>query len=80
MLETYRAVLNGDKLTWVDAPPQFTSPIEVRISLLTRQPKAERGQAMAIALSKVAKMNAFVDISDPVRWQRDIRQDRTLPL
>ena len=38
-----------------------------------------RGEKMAEALAKLAEVNAFPDIEDPVRLQRDIRQDRVLP-
>jgi hypothetical protein len=30
-------------------------------------------------LEKIAKNNIFADISDPVEWQRALRQDRSLP-
>lgn len=40
---------------------------------------AARGEKMAEALAKLAKVNAFSDIKDPVQWQRDIRRDRVLP-
>jgi len=30
-------------------------------------------------LEKIAANNVFADISDPVEWQRDLRQDRPLP-
>jgi len=37
-----------------------------------------RGQKMAEALEKLAALNTFAGV-DPVAWQRDIRQDRSLP-
>ena len=79
MLDTYRAVLNGDKVTWLDAPPHVSSPVEVRISLLTRATKADRGMAMASALQKIAQIRGAADFNDPVRWQREMREDRPLP-
>ena len=38
-----------------------------------------RGEKMAEALAKLAAVNAFSEIEDPARWQRETRQDRILP-
>lgn len=40
---------------------------------------ATRGEEMAAALAKLAAANAFSEIEDPARWQREIRKDRVLP-
>jgi hypothetical protein len=34
---------------------------------------------MADALSKLADVGAFSGVDDPSEWQREIRQDRSLP-
>jgi hypothetical protein len=34
---------------------------------------------MAALLEKLAKRRTFSTIPDPVKWQREIRQDRVLP-
>ena len=41
--------------------------------------EAERGQRIKAALQKLAELNTFADIKDPVEWQRQIRKDRHLP-
>lgn len=80
MLRTYKAILRGDRIEWVDAAPDPTPATPVHITLLeaadpaTRQ---ERGQAMAAALAALADSGAFADISDPVAWQRESRSDRS---
>ena len=82
MLTTYRAILNGNQITWVDKPPRRIKGMEVHITLLrktTATAKAERGRAMASALAGLAKTNGLTGIVDPVVWQREIRQDRDLP-
>ncbi len=38
-----------------------------------------RGEEMARILEQIAALNAFADVPDPVLWQREIRQDRSLP-
>jgi len=39
----------------------------------------ERGRRLAEALRNLQAANPFKDITDPVAWQREIRQDRPLP-
>lgn len=38
-----------------------------------------RRQKIIKILEKIAASNVFADISNPVEWQRDLRQDRPLP-
>ncbi len=38
-----------------------------------------RQKRLAEALEQAAALNFFVDITDPVAWQREQRQDRPLP-
>ena len=41
--------------------------------------EVERGQRIKAALQKLAELNTFADIHDPIEWQRQIRKDRPLP-
>jgi len=79
MSETYRAIMNGNYITWLDAPPRAAS-IEVQVILVKEiaMPTRERGIAMADALSRLAQTNPF-DTVEPVMWQREAREDKTLP-
>ncbi len=82
MLNTYRAVLYGNKIKWIDTPPRRTRPVEVQVTLLGEMAltsSSERGQAMAEALENLAEAGTFSEISDPVTWQHEARQDRVLP-
>jgi hypothetical protein len=82
MLSAYRAILDGNQIKWIDTPPKRTRPIKVEITLLGEMPQAslaERGQAMAEAMGKLAQTGAFSEITDPVVWQREARQERVLP-
>jgi hypothetical protein len=82
MLNTYRAILDGNQLNWIDTPPQITKSVEVQITLLKETTQAalrERGQKMAQVLESLAKINPLSGINDPLEWQRDLRQDRPLP-
>jgi uncharacterized protein (DUF488 family) len=38
-----------------------------------------RGQEIVDILEKIAASNIFANVSDPVEWQRELRQDRPLP-
>ncbi|MCC5628038.1 hypothetical protein [Nostoc sphaeroides] len=85
MLRTFKATLRGDSLKWEDDAGQNLRgdrPVQVLVTILEEQPIAEtngRGQPMAAALEKLSQAQAFAGI-DPVVWQREVRQDRQLPL
>ncbi len=85
MLQTYEAILNGDRLEWSHGGPQSARPLRVHVTVVeptleeTPEERAARGKRMGAALRKLAEMNAFKDITDPVAWQREIRKDRPLP-
>lgn len=82
MLRTFKAVLTGNRLEWLDEIPETSDrPLEVHITILEPEANIEtvsRGQKMAEALEKLAALNTFAEV-DPVAWQRDLRQDRSLP-
>ncbi|MBF0136363.1 MAG: DUF2281 domain-containing protein [Magnetococcus sp. DMHC-1] len=40
-------------------------------------PSEERQRLLAESLEAAARLNPFQEISDPVAWQREIRQDRS---
>lgn len=82
MQPSYRAVLRGDRVEWIDPPPSLEGDTEVLITLL--QPESEderraRGRRAVAALQELARTGAFDEIEDPVAWQREIRRDRPLP-
>lgn len=41
--------------------------------------REECRERLAEALEQAAALNPFADLSDPVAWQREQRQDRPLP-
>ena len=84
MMRTYRALLRGDRLEWLGEAPeaQTAYPLSVHVTILEAEPLSEehsRGHAMAALLEKLAERGTFAAITDPVRWQRELRQDRILP-
>jgi hypothetical protein len=81
-MRTYTALLRGDRLEWLGEAPesQTDAPLHVHVTIV--EPVAEghaRGPAMAALLEKLAARGTFADIPDPVKWQRELRQDRALP-
>ena len=83
-MRTYRALLRGDRLEWLGEAPesQTDAPLSVQVIILEQEPLSDehtRGPAMAALLEKLAERNTFSKIPDPVRWQRELRQDRVLP-
>jgi len=86
MLQTYKAVLRGDRLEWTGAAPgniDEVEGVEVYVTIVQDDgvvpSTVTDGKAMAEALGKLAASGAVLDISDPAAWQRDERQDRVLP-
>jgi hypothetical protein len=82
-MQTYRAILKGNRLEWTDAEPtdlNAEQPVEVTI-VNPQDPSGAlaRGRRMAQALERLAATNALEHIKDPVAWQRELRKDRPLP-
>jgi len=83
-MRTYRALLRGDCLEWRGEAPESRTdaPLSVQVIILDEEPVSEehaRGPAMAALLEKLAERNTYSTITDAVRWQRELRQDRVLP-
>jgi hypothetical protein len=86
MLNTYKAILRGNHLEWDgDAPDHLTQKDAVMVYVtILGEPVVpsvvtEQGQRMAAALEQLAVINALPDLTDPVAWEREVRQDRPLP-
>ncbi len=82
MLQTYKAILRGDHIEWLEQPPENPDPVQVHITFLEEAPEAvvERGRVMADALAALAGRGSFAQISDPMAWQRETRSERNLPI
>jgi len=84
MLQSYKAVLKGKQLEWIDDVSANNQPILVYVTLLKEEPIPQQlklpGQPAIDILEEIAGLNGAVSkIADPVTWQRDMRQDRTDP-
>ena len=81
MLKTYNAILNQNKIQWLNEVPKINlgNSIQVQITLLEEtEVTKSNGQKMAEVLKKVSENNIFAKV-DPLEWQGEIRQDRSLP-
>jgi hypothetical protein len=83
MSQSYRAILTGNWVEWIDPPPVSDGPMLVEITIVHPETEVERrarGQRAAQALREVAEAGGgLASIKDPVAWQREIRRDRPLP-
>jgi hypothetical protein len=84
MVRTYKALLRGNSLQWIGEAPERSEdyPIAVEVTVREEEYPAEahsRGKEMAVILEKLAESGAVSDITDPMAWQRDQRQDCPLP-
>lgn len=82
MLKTFKAWLRGSRLEWIGEVPEFGEQIlQVHVTFLDDKPVLEaqtRGRKMAEILENLAATKLMSD-TDPVLWQRETRQDRSLP-
>jgi hypothetical protein len=82
-METYRAILKGDRLQWTESEPTHLEAEQaVEVTILDTPGEIDastQGQRMAKALEQLAATNALSEIKDPSEWQREIRKDRPLP-
>jgi len=92
---TYNAVLKDGYLEWIDPPPDYNpaEPLNVQIEIVA--PEDDKWDKQIAADSAAGKLDplmfgAMLDhiaqrgnvasaITDPLAWQREIRQDRELP-
>ena len=86
MLTTYKALLHGNQLEWVDDVPTHIASadsVPVHITILDAEnvhPTTQTpGQRMAEALEQLANAEANSEIKDPLAWEREVRQERALP-
>lgn len=81
MLQTFKAWLRGNRLEWVDEAPVVGDRIlQVHVTVLDTNAVAaldDRGQRMAAILEKLAASEPLN--LDPMLWQQQTRQDRSLP-
>ena len=86
MLQTYEAVLRGNRLEWgkeIPLKPDNGNEMVVLVTILESKPsmpqQQDRGQRMANALEKLAAIHPVATIQEPKAWEREMRQDRPLP-
>jgi hypothetical protein len=86
MLTTYKAKLHGSAVHWIDERPLpdiTDQDVDVLITVLTDIHQSvnrgiKHGEQMAQYLEKIAQTGGIAGITDPVTWQRELRQNRHL--
>ena len=69
MLPTYKAVLDENRVEWLERPPKQSGAVRVHITILEDSRSgstAERGKMMANALAELARRGTFAESLDPV--------------
>jgi hypothetical protein len=86
MLNTYKAILRGNHLEWNEEAPDHLAQEDAVVVYVTILDEAvvpsevtQQGHRMAAALEQLAAVNALADVTDPIAWEREMRQDRPLP-
>ena len=78
MLTTVKAIIQGERISWQEAVDNVLPadrPVEVLVTILEGTANGpspeESGRRRAAALEKLAALNAFSKIQDPIQWQRE---------
>jgi len=86
MLQSYKAVLKGNQLEWMDEKKvsMNNQPVLVYVTLLKEEPISQAlklpGKSAVDILEEIAGLNGAVSkMTDPVKWQREMRQEQTDP-
>lgn len=83
MLPTYQGLLRVDRIEWDREGPALPTdhPVRVHITFLDPlpAPTQDQGQRMADALTRLAALQGGNLPEDPLGWQKETREDRSLP-
>lgn len=81
MLETYKAIIHGDKIEWEKDAPQILdekNSIAVYITVIDEIDNLPDGKKMAEVLQTLALKGGISAIENPSEWQREQRRERNL--
>ena len=83
MPEPFPAILSKEGLRWIgDPPPALSGDEEVVVDVIVRETAAPlpgpgwNGKELASLLRRIADGGAFSDVTDPVEWERALREER----
>ena len=89
MIQTYRALLQGNRLKWLEEIPasmagKASIPVQVTIDTQEKikveaEDEKVRQKKVLLILEQLSQTGAFSEIQDASAWQRGIRTDRPLP-
>jgi hypothetical protein len=80
-MKTYEAIIDGESFKWIGDRPATNGPthVQVRIELISQDGTPNGALLAQMAREFVARTGGITTIPDPVAWQREIREDRSLP-
>jgi hypothetical protein len=81
-VESYTGILRDNHIEWTPPAPPHLSADGVRVQVTLLGPVADaasQGRRMAAALAQLAATESTAEITDPMAWERTVRQDRELP-
>ncbi|HMO27100.1 MAG TPA: hypothetical protein PKB10_12615, partial [Tepidisphaeraceae bacterium] len=82
VMKTYRAIIEGEKLTWLGDRPPADRPVAALIETDETEEESGGSDGKSIAAANrhiVAATGGVTSIVDPVCWQREQRAERSLP-
>lgn len=84
MTNTYPAIIRGNRIEWSGDPPEHLDPerpvaVQVIVPASDLRDAQVQGARMAAALEHLATASVLLGLDDPASWERELRQDRSLP-
>ncbi len=79
MMQTYKAILEGNSIKWLAESPVQTEATEVLVTVLSSPKKVSDRRAMVAALRRLSQSGQPSSFGDPLEWQKETRKDRVLP-
>ena len=88
MLNTYRAILEKNRIIWQDEIPlelekdakqNIIVIFQENSGIIIQESNKSDNIKLKNLLEKLALANKNSNITDPVKWQKEIRKDRSLP-
>ncbi|RKZ53505.1 MAG: hypothetical protein DRR16_06285 [Candidatus Parabeggiatoa sp. nov. 3] len=86
MLQSYKAVLKGQQLEWIDDRKVSANnqPFLVYVTLLKEEPIPQQlklpGQPAIDRLEEIVDLNGAVSKIVPLKWQQEMPQERIEPI
>ncbi len=85
MSQTYKAIIRGNQVEWLNGAPNLDDDLRVDITIPEQKSSRagisdeERRRSLLDTLNKLVASGVAEKFGDPIEFQREARKDRPLP-